>query len=908
MGWITALVTLATALWLGAWTNKDWGFLVGGLLGYLVAQRFNLARQLDALRQRLDEFERRASLDRLATLERRAETAAPPAAAPAPAPAPAATTPAPTRVAAPPPGRAEPVTPVSTDTPTVKWPPEAPAERGMLEKAIAEGWAWLKGGNPVAKAGIVILFFGAAFLAKYAADHALLPLELRLAGLAAGAVALLVVGWRLRESRALYAQILQGGGIAGLYLVVFAAARLYHLVPHGFALPLLIAIATASALLAVAQGSLALAVIGFAGGFLAPVMLSTGGGNHVALFSYYAVLNLGVFTVAWFRAWRVLNLVGFVFTFTITGAWRALSYTPDELFSADFFLLLFFVMYVGISILFALRQKPELKGYVSGSLVFGLPVVAFTIQTTLLSKVEYGLAFSALGFGAFYLALAFALWRSRHPNLGLLAEAFAALGVIFGSLAIPLAFDHQTTAAMWAVEGAGLLWLGVRQDRKLARAFGALLQLAGGTGYLIGLDRLIVQMPVLNTALIGTLLLAVSGALSARWLQRSAAQAAPYERNADVAALLWATAWFAYGGFAEIDRALPPDLDYGAAVTHAALTLSVLLGLGQLWAWTAPARVATALLPPVLFFALAAALRDHPLAEFGFLGWPLLLGAAYALLHEMDARPDEPVVAWRAELHAGVYAALAIVASAELGWQVGEAIPGVWRQLPWALVPVALLWAANREPAAPAWPVARHAQIYRRHASVPLALWIALWVLAMNLSSAGDPGDLPYLPLLNPLDLTSAAALGMLALYVLGLPERATLLREKVFVAAAGALVFVWLNAALIRALHYTLDAPLSWHGIRHSLLVQASLSIFWTLLGLSVMVLSTRKGWRTAWMAGAGMMAVVVVKLFAIDLAGTGTIARIASFMSVGLLMLLAGYVSPLPPAAAAAPRKEDA
>lgn len=884
MIWLTLILVVGAALWLGAWTNKDWGFIVGGVLGYLVAQRWALGARLEALSRRLLDLETRAG-------------AAPAAAERPPAPPVAATAPAPD--VAP--------TPLDRAAPPAWPPPPKPAEPTAFDKAVAEAWAWLKRGNPVAKAGIVILFFGAAFLAKYAADHSLLPLEVRLAGLAAGALALLVVGWRLRESRALYAQVLQGGGIAGLYLVVFAASRLYHLVPHGFALPLLIAIAAASALLAVAQNSLALAVIGFAGGFLAPVMLSTGGGSHVALFSYYAVLNLGLFTVAWFRAWRVLNLVGFFFTFGITSAWRALSYTPDELVSADFFLLLFFAMYVGISILFALRQKPELKGYVSGSLVFGLPVVVFTLQASLLKQVEYGLAFSALGFGVSYLLLAFALWRSRHPNLGLLAEAFAALGVIFGSLAIPLAFDHQTTAAMWAVEGAGLLWIGVRQDRKLARAFGALLQLAGGVGYLVGLDGLVVTMPVLNTAFLGTVMLAVAGALSARWLQRGAAQAAPYEKNADAAILLWATAWFAYGGLAEVDRSLPHDLDYGAALAHAALVLSVLLGLRQLWSWHVPARIAVALAPVAVLGGLAATGNRHPFAEFGFLSWPLLLVTVYAVLHDLDAHADALTERMKPALHAGAYAALAVVLAWEGGWQLGEALPGVWRQLPWALAPVALLWAANRAPPWPPWPLARHRDTYRLHASVPLAAWTALWVPLVNLSSDGDPGVIAYVPLLNPLDLTSSAALTLLALYVLGLPaeRRAVLLAARPFVALAAALVFVWLNAALIRALHHNFDAPLGWHGIRHSLMIQASLSIFWTLLGLSVMVVSTRRGWRTAWMAGAGMMGVVVLKLFAVDLAGTGTVARIASFMSVGLLMLLAGYVSPLPPAA---PEKENA
>ena len=131
-------------------------------------------------------------------------------------------------------------------------------------------------------------------------------------------------------------------------------------------------------------------------------------------------------------------------------------------------------MYVGVSILNCVRQPPNLKGYVSGSLVFGLPVVAFTLHATMVSRIEYALAWSAFALGAFYLLLGWTLFATRRETFRLLVEAFAALGVIFASLAIPLAFDTRTTAAMWAVEGAGLLWLGVRQERKLPRLFGAL--------------------------------------------------------------------------------------------------------------------------------------------------------------------------------------------------------------------------------------------------------------------------------------------------------------------------------------------------------------------------------------------------------------------------------------------------
>ena len=146
-------------------------------------------------------------------------------------------------------------------------------------------------------------------------------------------------------------------------------------------------------------------------------------------------------------------------------------------------------MYVGVSILNCVRQPPNLKGYVSGSLVFGLPVVAFTsARDAGVITSSTRLAWSALALGAFYLLLGWTLFRTRRDSFRLLVEAFAALGIIFASLAIPLAFDTRTTAAMWAVEGAGLLWLGVRQQRRLARAFGALLQIGAGLGYLAGLQ------------------------------------------------------------------------------------------------------------------------------------------------------------------------------------------------------------------------------------------------------------------------------------------------------------------------------------------------------------------------------------------------------------------------------------
>ena len=117
--------------------------------------------------------------------------------------------------------------------------------------------------------------------------------------------------------------------------------------------------------------------------------------------------------------------------------------------------------------------------------------------------------------------------------------------------------------------------------------------------------------------------------------------------------------------------------------------------------------------------------------------------------------------------------------------------------------------------------------------------------------------------------------------------------------AATGALAFLWLSAALVRALHYTAGTPLEAGGIMASVTVQMALSLFWALLGLAAMITATRRGWRRVWMVGMGLLGVVVVKLFLIDLAGTETLARTVSFLGVGLVLLVVGYFSPLPPRA---------
>jgi uncharacterized membrane protein len=174
---------------------------------------------------------------------------------------------------------------------------------------------------------------------------------------------LLAIGWRLRERMTGYALILQGGGVGVLYLVIFGAFKLYSLLPPVFAFVLLIARRRALGDPGAPAGRSGARRGRCSGRFPRRRYWSPPARAITSCCSaYYAILNAGIFLIAWFKAWRVLNLLGFVFTAGIGFLWGERSYRPELFASTEPFLILFFVMYVGIAVLFALRQGAEPEG------------------------------------------------------------------------------------------------------------------------------------------------------------------------------------------------------------------------------------------------------------------------------------------------------------------------------------------------------------------------------------------------------------------------------------------------------------------------------------------------------------------------------------------------------------------
>ena len=772
-----------------------------------------------------------------------------------------------------------------------------PAEPSYFDRA----WTWLTGGNALVRVGVVVLFFGVAFLLKYAYEHTHVPIEVRLIGVALGAAVMLVIGWRLRSRKPVYALAMQGGGVGLLYLTVFGAFRLFNLIPGEAAFFVLVAIAVLSAVLAVMQNAMSLAVLGVSGGFLAPVLASTGGGSHVMLFSYYAVLNAGVLGIALYRAWRPLNVLGFLFTFGIGAMWGARFYRPELFESTEPFLLLFFLQYVAIAVLFALRQAPQLRHYVDGTIVFGTPLVGFGLQSRLVHDIEYGAAWSAVAVSAIYLVLAAALYRRHAETLRMLVEAFLALGVIFATLAIPLAFDGRWTSAAWALEGAAAVWVGVKQRRRLPHVFGLMLQLAAGIAFIFDAGRSFGDTPILNSFYLGCVFIAVAALFSHWTTGRHLDKPGPLDLQVSVIVFGWGLAWWAFAGLHEIDGYVPVEEKLNAAllfVTGTCAAFSALWGRG----WPIARFPALALMPLLLILfgvSVAEFPRQHPLAGFGLIAWPVAFLFHLRILRRHDQAEDHSMP-W---LHASGVWLLAAVGAWEVGWQIDHVVEGrhVWPLIAWALVPGALLATLALKGHAIAWPVMRYPNAYLWSGALPLAAFLLGWSLYANVSNDGNPDPLPYVPLLNPLDIAELLAFACLAMWWKGLPgygiRNAAEIPASWPRAALGGAAFIFLNGVLLRTLHHWAGIPYELDAMLRSDLAQASLSIFWTMLALVAMLWAHRRGMRVLWFSGAALMAAVVVKLFLMDLAKVGGVERIVSFIAVGVLMLVIGYFAPLPP-----------
>jgi len=903
MGFLIVVASALIGLAIGSGVGNDGdaalGFFGGLALGIAFARQRSLAAALAAMRRELDSLARGSHAPTLVRDIARPDTATTSAVSTPPVPAlrttPAASaelganasdidTPAP--VAAPP-------IPPRPSIPSPSAPPASPPPPDPVTRLF--GWLkrWFSEGNVPVKVGMLVLFAGVGALLKYASDQGWLrlPVEFRLAGVALAAIAALAFGWRERARRRSFALSLQGGAIGVLLMTVFAAFRLYNLLPAGAAFALLLILVAGAGVLAVLQDALALAVLGILAGFAAPILISTGSGNHVVLFAYYALLDLAIFAIAWVRPWRALNLLGFVFTYAIATTWGVLNYQHAFFASTEPFLLLFFAIFLAIPILYARQREPSRRDPIDGTLVFGNPLIAFALQAALLDGARMPLAYSALGAAAIYAALAWLLLpRARQRVLG---EAFAVLAVGFATLAVPLALSARSTACTFALEGAALVWLGLRQQQWLPRIGGLVLQLLAASAFLIALDdpaNAGETLAIANGSFISAVLIAGAALVSA-WLHLRANAS----QSIALTLYLWGLLWWLGAGLREIDRFLSRDVRAHAVFAFVALTAAMaafayLRLRSRALAWTAAIALATGSI-----FVLAFATTDARLISASAFGaFAIYALAGFFVLHTLrDSADETPRVAQLGWLWTWTFALMLALRQISGDAHLADA----WRD-GLSLAPLLLAWALTL--LRPAWiapPLAARFGEYRGILLASQAL-LALLGFTLLLMHEGSSRPLSFAPLLNPVELVQIGVLLCFARWLLDRDVIADFAaRRPLLLAVAG---FAFVTAATLRAAHQLGGAP--WNaGLWESNLAQTSLTVVWSLLGVLGWVIGSRRGHRVLWLAGAVLMAVVLAKLLLIDRAHLGNLFGIASFIAYGLLCTVIGYVAPAPPRATA-------
>lgn len=346
-------------------------------------------------------------------------------------------------------------------TPAIPWatPPIRRSRAGVLsrESEIQLGQKWFL------IVGIVITVLAVGYFLKYSFDRNWVGPAGRVSLAYSAGIAMLATGEVLRrrgfDQFGLY---LIGGSVAVLYFACYAAFEIYNLLSQPIAFALMVMVTFFAGLLALLYDTKWLAVLGIVGGFMTPVVLSTGTDNQIALMTYMVILNGGILAIALFRRWHLLNYLGLSFTWLLFSAWYINHYSDTKFWTTTVFLNFFFLTYacVPFAYYFVRRSQERVAGFVitipNTFIAFGY---SFATIRNHFSLEMVGVV--TVAYAAFFFSMATYLFRKNRENL----EAFVLLvskGLLFLIITVPILFSGHWITVFWAVQGIVLIWAALR--------------------------------------------------------------------------------------------------------------------------------------------------------------------------------------------------------------------------------------------------------------------------------------------------------------------------------------------------------------------------------------------------------------------------------------------------------------
>lgn len=321
-----------------------------------------------------------------------------------------------------------------------------------LEKFIGE--------NLISKLGILILVLGISFFVKYAIDRDWINETARVGiGILAGGI-VMAVAHKLRKNFAAFSSVFVAGAVSIFYFTIGIAFHDYELFSQTVAFTIMVVITIFSALVSVSYNRKELAILTLIGGFAVPFMVSTGSGNYQVLFSYIAILNVGMLIISYFKKWNVVTLLAFIFSTLIYGVWFRNEFILDETpyFGALIFAILMYIIFSIASVINNVRNNGSFTK-MEYLIMLANTFSYFGIGATIFSnwQTEFKGIFT-ISLAIYNLVFSIVLYR----KFGIKKDAIyflLGLALTFITLTIPFQFNGNYITLFWACEAVLLFWL-----------------------------------------------------------------------------------------------------------------------------------------------------------------------------------------------------------------------------------------------------------------------------------------------------------------------------------------------------------------------------------------------------------------------------------------------------------------
>lgn len=311
--------------------------------------------------------------------------------------------------------------------------------------------------NLLSKIGIVTLVLGVAFFVKYAIDKDWINEIGRVAiGILTGGI-LIGIAHQLRKKYDLFSAIMVGGGVSVLYITITLAFREYHLFSQTIAFIILIAITIFSVILSLVYNRKELALFSLLGGYASPLMISTGEGNYVVLFSFLLILNTGMLVISMCKKWGIIGIVSFVCSLLFYWTWLFGQF-ENQYKGALLFGVLFFVQFYLLALFDHFLSGKKVSTFQVGVILMNnLSLFAASIyifnETTM--KVQGAITICMALVNAIVMLT---LFRKISVDKRLI-YLIIAIVLSFVSLAVPMQLNGHVITMFWAAEIVILLWL-----------------------------------------------------------------------------------------------------------------------------------------------------------------------------------------------------------------------------------------------------------------------------------------------------------------------------------------------------------------------------------------------------------------------------------------------------------------